>query len=288
MNLLEIQRRMAGAIMAPLGAGDSLSPASAAAAAEIVKPNGRLTPAERLEIYARSYWYRVLDGLRDDFPGLRAILGTCAFDELSQAYLAETPSESFTLRNLGSRLPAWLERHPEHLGKNPVLSMDMVRLEWAHIVAFDAGDEKVLGPEDLLQLTPERTFRLQPYITLLELQYPVDDLHIKVNEIAEGHGEASNALLRHRRRRAVLKYSIKREKLYLAVHRLKDWVYLRRLDASEYRLLRALQAGTPVGQAIDTVFGDSKMDLDELREKMETWFHTWARDGWFCIAEESS
>src|SRR5579863_3589403 len=105
MNLLELQRRMAGAIMAPLGPGDGLSRTAAAEAAAIVTSNDRLTSAERLEIYAKSYWYRILDALYDDFPGLRAILGVRAFDKLSRAYLAELPSQSFTLRDLGSRLP---------------------------------------------------------------------------------------------------------------------------------------------------------------------------------------
>jgi hypothetical protein len=166
--------------------------------------------------------------------------------------------------------------------------MDMVRLEWAHIVAFDAADEKVLGPEHLLELTPQMTFRLQPYISLLELQYPVDELHLKVTELAEGHGELSNTLLRHRQRRAVLKFGVQRETIHLAVHRLKDWVYLRRLELSEFQLLTALRAGMPVGEAIESVFGNCEMDVDDLQEKMERWFHWWARDGWFCLPEEES
>src|SRR5581483_2738361 len=107
MNLLELQRRMAGAIMAPLSAGDHLALKSPngnsmkSEAAELVKPNDRLTSAERLEIYARSYWYRILDALYSDFPGLRAIIGARAFERLSRQYLAELPSESFTLRDLG-------------------------------------------------------------------------------------------------------------------------------------------------------------------------------------------
>src|SRR5580698_8028086 len=105
MNLLELQRRMAGAIMAPLGPADRLARSAGAEAASIIKPNDRLTSGERLEIYAKSYWYRILDSLYDDFPGLRAILGVRAFDKMSRAYLAEMPSESFTLRDLGSRLP---------------------------------------------------------------------------------------------------------------------------------------------------------------------------------------
>ena len=50
----------------------------------------------------------------------------------------ECPSESFTLRNLGSRLEAWLRKHPEYIAGVERVAIDMVRLEWADIDAFDA------------------------------------------------------------------------------------------------------------------------------------------------------
>ena len=282
MKLLELQRRMAGAIMAPLGPANA-SPARPASQADaILTPNDRLTSAERLEIYAKSYWYRILDGLYDDFPGLRAIVGVRAFDKLSRAYLAEMPSESYTMRNLGSRLPEWLARHPEYAGGNPALALDIVRLEWAHVVAFDGPEEKVLGPEDLLELTPQMTFRLQPYISLLALGYPVDDLHLRVSELAEGRGDASNAVMRHRERRAVKRFTMKRQAIYVSVYRKDDSVYFRRMHADEFRLLDALRAGRPVAEAIDGVFGESDLAVGELRARIEEWFRAWSESGWFC------
>ena len=288
MKLLELQRRMAGAIMAPLGAGDRVTRTASAAADAILTPNDRLSASERLEIYAKSYWYRILDALYDDFPGLRAIVGVRAFDKLSRAYLAEMPSESFTLRNLGSRLPEWLARHPEYAGKNPALANDIVRLEWAHVVAFDGPEEKVLGPEDLLELTPQMTFRLQPYISLLALEYPVDDLHLRVSDLAEGRGDASNAVMRHRERRAVKRFSLQREAIYVAVYRKDDSVYFRRMNADEFRLLDALRSGRPVGEAIDSVFGESELPVEELRAKIEEWFRSWSEAGWLCCPASES
>jgi hypothetical protein len=291
MTLVELQRRMAGAIMAPLSAGDHLAAktpdgrAMRAEVGEFVKPNGRLTAVERLEIYAKSYWYRILDALADDFPGLRAVAGPRAFDKLARAFLAEMPSQSFTLRNLGSRLPGWLRQHPEHGGRNPALALDMARLEWAHVEAFDGPAEKMLGPEDLLELNPRMVFRLQPYLTLLDLQYPVDDLHLRVSEFAEGHGEASNAVLRHKERRAVRRFSLQRQAIHLAVHRIDDAVYYRRMEAGEFRLLNALGSGKPVGEAIDSVFGETSLPLEELRGKIEGWFSAWSELGWFCRPE---
>ena len=286
MTLLELQRRMAGALMAPLhGADDELAPDAVRDAAEYIKPNDRLSAGDRLQIYARSYWYRILDVLYDDFPGLRAIVGAKAFHRLARAYLADMPSESYTLRNLGSRLPEWLERHPEHAGKNRRLAHDMVRLEWAHMVAFDGTAEKVLGPEDLVELSPRMTFRLQPYITLLDLHYPVDDLHLKVTDLAEGHGEASNAVLRQKERRAVQRFSVKAEDIFLAVHRVDEWVYFRRLEAGEFHLLKALAEGKPLSEAIDSVFAESELSIEELQKNLEVWFRGWAERGWFCHPE---
>ena len=70
MTLAELQKRVGAAIMAPLARHDEISTEWRGEADELVKPNDRLTPLERLEIYSRSYWFRVIDCLYDDFPGL--------------------------------------------------------------------------------------------------------------------------------------------------------------------------------------------------------------------------
>jgi len=43
-------------------------------AAGYVKPNPRLTSFERLEIYNRQYWFRVIGSVSEDFPALEAVL----------------------------------------------------------------------------------------------------------------------------------------------------------------------------------------------------------------------
>ena len=181
MTLEELQRRVGAAIMAPLARHDEISTEWQGEADALIKPNDRLAPLERLEIYSRSYWFRILGSLYEDFPGLRAVIGERSFRQLWRAYLTERPSRSFTLRDLGSRLPEWLARNPRYAGKPHALAIDMAALEFAHIEAFDSAAEKALGPEDLLALGPDFHARLQPYIRLLDLTYPVDDLRIPVS-----------------------------------------------------------------------------------------------------------
>jgi hypothetical protein len=280
MTLLEVQRRMAHAILQPLTGSDRIAPRTDAA---FIKPNDRLTALERLEIYRRSYWFRVLDSLYDDFPGLRAVLGQRAFHRLSRAYLAECPSRSFTLRNLGSRLEDWLQRNPKYAGRRHALALDMARLEWAHIEAFDSAAEKVLGPEDLLELGTGFRADLQPYIRLLTLQYPVDDLRIQVNRASDERGVASNAALKQKHRDLTKRVGrLKTERIFLAVHRRNFMVYYRRLEAEEYRLLSALRDGQPIGRAIRSAFEDSSASTEQQQSMLERWFAVWAELGWLC------
>ncbi len=270
-SLLELQRRLAGAVMSPLNASVT------AEANALVKPNDRLTSTERLNIYHRQYWYRILDSFNEDFLGLCAIVGERAFQRLAKTYLTDCPSQSFTLRNLGSRLENWLVGHPEFAVNNLALAVDMIRLEWAHIEAFDNAERKPLGPEDLLDLHPELAIALQPHVRLLELHYPVDELRIKVSQQSEEHARASNAVAAPVRRHIVRHYArLKPLRIFLAVHRVEFTVYYRRLDGDEFRLLQAIGQGQAIGAALQSLLTDSEPDPQTI----QTWFANWAQLGW--------
>ncbi len=284
MTLAELQKRLGAAILAPLTRYDEISTIWRSDADELIKPNDRLSPLERLEIYSRSYWFRVLDCLYDDFPGLAAALGQRAFQKLSRTYLADRPSQSFTLRNLGEGLEPWLRAHPDYAGKHFDLAIDMIRLEWAHIEAFDGAERKPLGPEDLLEPGPDLRVSLQPHLSLLELGYPVDDLRIEANQWTDEHDSASNAVVEHERRGAGRRYRrLKPASIHLAVYRAENIVYYRRLDAGEFSLLSRLAAGKSIGEAIEELLqnpGITEEQLAALGASVQNWFTEWAQMGW--------
>jgi hypothetical protein len=289
MNLLEIQHRMLAAVTQPLTAGEQMRPRTTdgrsmhEVAAEFIKPNDRLSSFERLEIYNRQYWFRVLSAFAEDFPGLRAILGERKFDAAAKAYINDCPSVSFTLRNLGSKLEAWLRKHPKWAGNRQTLALDMVRLEWADIEAFDGKAEPALKPEDLAGTDPDTLrLRLQPYIQLLDLNYPVDDLLLVVRT-DEDQDFASNAFNeRHKQKRVRAVARLKPAKIFLAVHRLEDSVYFRLLEREEFLILRELRAGKTLSRAIDAPLRKSSIPADERPAQIQHWFQTWSTLGWFC------
>src|SRR5277367_5310660 len=132
MTLLELQRRMSQDVMRPLTA-DFAMQASVEPLANYIKPSSLLTSFERLEIYNRQYWFRVIAAVAEDFPALNAVLGEKVFNRLVLAYLRENPSTWFTLRNLGSKLPQWLEQHAEFAPRRHDHVLDVARLEWAYV-----------------------------------------------------------------------------------------------------------------------------------------------------------
>lgn len=287
MSLDHIQRSMFDAIRQPLTANENMRQRSrdgksmGAVADEIIKPNNRLTSFERLEIYNRQYWFRILSSLSEDFPGLRAIIGEKRFDKMAVEYLYECPSRSFTLRNLGSRLESWLRQHPEHIAGNEQIALDMVRLEWAEIEAFDEAARPRLTEADLPALGPDPKFQLQPYIRLLDLNYPVDDLLIRVRRETDETDIVSNAVterVHSRSRRRVLP---KPERVFLAVHRADNMVFFKRIDREAFIILSALRDGKSLSEAVDEVDWSGR-NIEEAMDDVQKWFAYWSAQGWFC------
>jgi Putative DNA-binding domain len=294
-DLRELQRVMTHALFRPLTPQWGMqkrwidgSP-MAGLASEFIKPNDRLSSFERLEIYNRQYWFRVLDCLYDDYPGLRAVVGERKFMKLARAYIERYPFDSYTLRDLGNRLEQFLRDEPAWSAPHQDLALDMARFEWAQVVAFDGPAREPIAPDDILD-SPSNKLKLglQPYLTLLELDFEVDDFLIAVRKRDSDvlRGEASNAMnaapkARARRKRLRLP---KRAKVYLAVHRHDNMLYYKRLEADAFAILRLLERGLTVEEACVDVVSQSSRTEVEWPEQIKEWFDTWSTLGWFCRA----
>jgi hypothetical protein len=298
-NLKALQRLMAGLLFRPLNADWNMQataedgrPADEVAAA-FIKPNRLLTSFERLEIYNRQYWFRVLDVLYEDYPGLRAVLGEAEFTRVRIDYLAKYPSNSYTLRDLGSRMEEYLRGSAAFSDPRRDLAIDMVRLEWAHVVAFDGPSAAALGPDALLGCNPEELrLSLQPYLTLLDLHYPVDDLLAQVKEENREalRKEASNAVqdrpsLPETNSEGI---TVDLQEVFLAVHRFDNQVYLKRLERDAFNLLDGIREGKTLGAACAETVAGSERPAEDWPELLKSWFEEWSQLGWFCERANSS
>ena len=293
-DLKALQRAMAAAVLRPLNASSRTQRRwvdgrpTAAVVGEFIKPNNELTSLDRIEIYNRMYWFRVLDCLYDDCPGLRAVLGVRRFMRLAEAYLAKYPSSSFTLRNLSRRLAQFIGEEPLLTAPYTALAIDMARFEWAQVEAFDGPALPSLEPQDIAGENPGRLrLRLQPYLGLLALNYAVDDYVIAVkksglrSDASNAPGGASSVAASPRVSRP------RRARVHVAVHRHDNQIYFKRLEPAAYRLLVGLQQGQTLAHACALALPKAAAS-PAWQQKVQGWFKNWAELGWFCQTAASS
>lgn len=294
MNLLELQRRMVEDVRRPLTKefamqkvgedGESIEDI----ASTYIKPNARLTSFERLEIYNRQYWFRVMAAVAEDYPALNAVLGSKRFDALVLAYLKETPSTSWTLRNLGGRLPRFLDAHPDLAGRRHRLAVDVARLEWAYVEAFDGRQRMPLTTEDIRAIGPESKVSLQPHVQLLDLHYPVDELVLAVHNSTLDSDIVSSAATQRKPASRRKLPAVKQQRVWLAVHRFDDSVYYRRVERETLLLLRALRAGASIVEAIAQAFAKTRSTDEEQATLLRQSFAHASELGWLCPPREDA
>ncbi len=293
MNLESIQREMAAAVMQPLTRDENMRDhaadgrAMADVAASFIAPNSRLNPFERLEIYNRQYWYRVLGALAEDFIALRAVLGSTRFGALSVAYLTENPSRSFTLRNLGRNLPAWLAAHREFTGRRHALAVDVAKIEWAFVEAFDSAELTPLTLEQIAALDASSRLSLQPHIQLMELNYPVEDLVLELHQRDKRQTSEAGVGSKEEDQPPAKLPRLRRRPTWLAAHRVDFSVYYLRLEREAFRLLAALNEGKTLAEAIEAGFAESRVPVEPRAVRLQKWFRDWAELKWVCARDRS-
>lgn len=240
--------------------------AMAEAAARHVGGNDRLSPVEQLEIYREQFWLRHTSSLVEDFPGLGGIIGQSDWEKLVEGYLAAHVPTSWTLRNLGSDLPAFVERAtwlPHH-----ELCIDMTRLEWAYIELFDGPEAPPLDPAKVASVSDDAWERAvivtSPVFRLLETRYPVAALRRALRERPNDTHSIPDARTTH-----------------LALYRAKNRsLYHKELSPGAYAMLQALVDGTPLIAAAERAAGRAPDEAATIESSIGAWFQDWGARGW--------
>lgn len=128
--------------------------------------NASASAEERLDVYYEAYRLRLLEILREDFPGLCALMNADAFESLGLRYLEKHPSHYPSVRHFGRHLAEFLAVDNATAGQ-PYLA-EMAQLDWARGLAFDAADVDVWTLDELGALPGDRwpELKLQFHPTL--------------------------------------------------------------------------------------------------------------------------
>jgi hypothetical protein len=156
-----------------------------------VNGDAEMPAVRRLDVYANGYFFRILEALQEDYEGLEHALGETHFHNLATAYLLKFPSSATSMRDVGARLPRFLESEPEAEEVRRVWpwAASLARLERAMVEVFDARDAEVASREDFAAVAPERfaslRFELQPSVLRLALDWPVVGIRIAHDQETE-------------------------------------------------------------------------------------------------------
>jgi hypothetical protein len=258
-----------GTVRAALRSPEAVRLVRTGRAREVVLPSWRgLSASDRVGVYQAMYLPRMQEALESDYPGLAHFLGPASWTRLVRAYLLAHPSRSYTLNELGRRLPEFARsaRVPR-----PAFCHDLARLERAVSEVFDAHETRRLGGAELTALAPrdlERS-RLVPAaaVRLLALDHDAGAWLDSLKGDAHRHPTPS------------------REPTRLVVYRRNYAVLRRTLDAAAFALLRDLVAGRPVGRALERALrrrGAARLAGAEAAFRL---FRDWAAMGLFQAME---
>lgn len=264
-RLDELQREFFSALRLPLRGASrratDLPPTDDPHAAEffevadrIIKAGPSMSSAERLELYHRQYWYRLLDSIAEDFPVLFKVMGEARFWALMEDYLLTCPSNSFTLRHLGERLPVFLESWASATELERKWFHSIARLEYARMEVFERNEYCPILPSELA--TEELI--LQPHVVRLCLPAPADECENRDGFEATEIPSVPTLLA-----------------VWRSSDRLPEHV---RLSPVENVLLERLA----LGGTLESIFSEP-VDPEPSQEEVGGWFSNWQARGWIAV-----
>jgi hypothetical protein len=151
---------------------------------DVVLPSRTLAPEERVAIYHGMVAARLEGTLRTQFPAVLSAIGDDAFARLAGAYVAATPSRSWTLARLGDRLPLFLERWDGLSPPEREALADLARYELSLDEALDLPLEAAIGEEQIgrvpADLWEEARLLPLPSLRILRLAHDAPAAHAEL------------------------------------------------------------------------------------------------------------
>jgi hypothetical protein len=113
----------------------------------------------------------------------------------------------------------------------------------------------------------------------------VDEVVLAVRQSNTESGIASNAVSEERKPAMRVRLpNLRRSSTYLAVHRVENSVYYRRIERETFVLLSAIRQGSSISTVIDQAFSESDLQPRERAEKVREYFADASELGWLVAA----
>ena len=237
---------------------------------QVIKPSSQMTSHDRLQVYQRAYFSRLIECLRVQFPSVHRALGDETFDAMAFGYLVETPSKSYTLATLGHAFPNFLAAmRPPTEDEAPLdfadFLIDLAKLEWAYGEVFHGSGPEIevsLSSRELIDLSPDEfaNCHLIPHesLRLMEFRFPV-------HEYATAIRNGSDLCIPDAR------------VVFLVINRREYVVRRFEITREQFILLSSIIQGKTIGDALRALWEASPGKGQQLTQSVREWFQEWSR-----------
>ena len=237
----------------------------------IVCRDERLSAADRVDIYANMYFYRLLDVLKEDFPATLKVLGDTRFHNLVTGYLVEYPPTEPSVFYCGRYLADFLRDHP--MRERAPFVADLAMLERALVESFHAEDAVALDAAAMRAIAPAKwpslKLAIHPAVRILPLQWRVA---ATLRAVQDGRDVVPAEPTAHD----------------VIVWRRDARVFFREIEPGEARALRAASRGATFGAMCDLVAAGLQHSSQQAAvAELNRLLARWLEDGILIAARAS-
>ncbi|MCY4420866.1 MAG: DNA-binding domain-containing protein [Gammaproteobacteria bacterium] len=233
---------------------------------QTVLPSEKLTPLERISVYADMYFWRFIDIMSEEYPTVEHLLGVERFAQVVRDYITRHPSTYYNLNRLSVKFPQYLRNEADEIPHQPFV-VAVATVERLMEDVFDAPHKEKISTEAIQNVPgeqwPEICLEFNPALYLLELDYPVNAYMTAVNE--DRHMDAPKA-----------------QKSFVVVYRCNYRVWRDDLEYESYLLLAQLKEGKSLGEALENCALQEGVDMDKITTNLGEWFQQWTAQEFFC------
>lgn len=112
---------------------------------EGVKPCGKLSVSQAMEVYSKAYQARMTEALGETFEVVWWCLGDEVYFSVAREYILKYPSTHYNLAEYGEKFPDFIAQH--RLSQETPFLPDLARFEWQFKEIFHLPEEKSLDPK---------------------------------------------------------------------------------------------------------------------------------------------
>lgn len=213
-----------------------------------------LQNSERLGLYSRGYFLRILDCMKSDFKLLHWVLGEELFKTSVAEYIRKFPLRNYNINFIGENFPAYFEKNP--MEEHSYLK-SLAEFELNPYYCFNHFHEKPFDMKSLesvpLEAWQNAMFTFQPHLLLQESNWDLELLKEKFKTKASFEK----------------KWIIEKPSYYLFYQK-DEITFISNKKPPEFRTLQLLMSGKTLGEVAD------ELEHEDISSSIFEWFQSWS------------